>query len=471
MKPLIQLPPQNNNEILAGGIQGLYEDMSPSYRNLGVASSIKNLIRTEGLAVTTRRTRNSYGDMDSAVLGMGTLYNSDGDKYLVSGAGSTLKYYDGETWDTLTAGLTSGYKFNTATFDDFLLITNGKDPVKMWDGSDIENLGGSPPVSPFIETAYRRVFLVDLPHILRCSDVAIADEWTALDSAAIPINAKDGDEITWIRLYKTNMYIWKRYGLFELHGPELGYVTKNWRVFNVCGIGTPNGRTVSEINGTLYWLSDSRDAKGIVAFNGGRPQVISQPVSKTIKSINWANIDKACAGTNGELYFLSVPTDTSTTPNTTIVFDTKDNSWWVWDIGNPLVYGTFMDSGTEIMLIGDSDGNIYKLGGGEETIDYEMVIGPTTFGVNTKIKRIRRLYVVASLSTGASMNLAASNADSGSYGTAVSVTANTTINRIKKYLPLNLSTPGSAFCYRLKISGKGSVVIHEIGVDIGIRGV
>ena len=135
------------------------------------------------------------------------------------------------------------------------------------------------------------------------------------------------------------------------------------------------------------------------------------------------------------------------------------------------VYGTFMDSGTEIMLIGDSDGNIYKLGGGEETIDYEMVIGPTTFGVNTKVKRIRRLYVVASLSTGASMNLAASNADSGSYGTAVSVTANTTINRIKKYLPLNLSTPGSAFCYRLKISGKGSVVIHEIGVDIGIRGV
>jgi len=406
LKDNIQIPQQSGHEVLTGGINGLVDPISPVSRQIGFLSSVKNLIRADKTGAETRPGRAQVGDKvgSTRILGLATLYTQSGAKKLVAGSGTGWKVYNPtpKTWDSIKAGLTADTKFEGACIDDLLILTNGKEDVQKYDGSNVVDLGGSPPKSPFIAVGYRRVFLVDLPHQLAACNPGDPTEWTGEDSATISINAKDGDTITWIQFYGTNLYIWKRHSLHELHGPELGYVSANWRNFKVANVGTPNGRTIAGVGGALFWLSDSPNNKGIVAWTGGgSPQLISDPIKGIIDRINWDNVSTAAAGTDGEgNYLLSVPLDSATTPTHTIVYCTLDGSWWLWEGWVPTVYGNFrLSTDEESYLIGDNTGYVYSIGGNDDAgsaINYEAVIGPAVLGSATQEKRVRRAYIVAS---------------------------------------------------------------------------
>lgn len=405
LKENIQLPEQSGHEVLTGGILGLADPFSPVSRPLGYLSSVKNLIRADKTGAETRPGRAQIGDKvgNSRILGLAALYTQAGAKKLVTGSGAAWMVYDSTSkkWESLKTGLTNDTKFEGACIDDLLILTNGKEEVQKYNGS-ISNLGGSPPKSPFIAVGYRRVFLVNLPHQLAACDPANPEEWSGEDSATISINAKDGDEITWIRFYGTNLYIWKRHSLHELHGPELGYVSANWRNFKVADVGTPNGRTIAGVGGALFWLSDSPNSKGIVAWTGGgSPQLISDPIKGIIDRINWDYISTAAAGTDGNgNYLLSVPLDTATTPTHTIVYCTIDGSWWLWDGWVPTVYGSYrLSTDKETYLFGDNTGYVYSIGGDDDAgqaISYEAIVGPAVLGSATQEKRVRRAYIIAS---------------------------------------------------------------------------
>ncbi len=405
LKENIQLPEQSGHEVLTGGILGLADPFSPVSRPLGYLSSVKNLIRADKTGAETRPGRAQIGDKvgNSRILGLAALYTQAGAKKLVTGSGAAWMVYDSTSkkWESLKTGLTNDTKFEGACIDDLLILTNGKEEVQKYNGS-ISNLGGSPPKSPFIAVGYRRVFLVNLPHQLAACDPANPEEWSGEDSATISINAKDGDEITWIQFYGTNLYIWKRHSLHELHGPELGYVSANWRNFKVANVGTPNGRTIAGVGGALFWLSDSPNSKGIVAWTGGgSPQLISDPIKGIIDRINWDYISTAAAGTDGNgNYLLSVPLDTATTPTHTIVYCTIDGSWWLWDGWVPTVYGSYrLSTDKETYLFGDNTGYVYSIGGDDDAgqaISYEAIVGPAVLGSATQEKRVRRAYIIAS---------------------------------------------------------------------------
>ena len=478
-KPL-QFPQQEEAEQMAGGIIGLALPFSPVTRPLGFLSHSKNLIRAEKTAAETRAGRILIGNQVGATqaLGLASFYPSAGTKKLISGSGTVWKVYNPATlvWDNLKTGLTANKRFEAVTFDDKIIITNGTDVVQTWDGTAaIAALAGSPPVSPFIATGYRRVFLVTLPHQVHACDPADPTNWATLDSSTHSINAKDGDTITQIRFHRTNLYIWKRHSLHELHGPELGQVTKNWRNFKVADIGTPNGRTIVDIGGVLFWLSDSINAKGIVAFTSGKPELISDGIKGIIDRINWDAISTASAGTDGNgNYLLSVPLDSATTPTSTIVYCTTDGSWWLWDGWVPTVYGSYrLSADKDSYILGDNTGYVYSIGGTTDAgtvISYESVIGPAILGSPTQEKRVRRAYLVASAAAPASITVAASSSDIGAYGTGVVITpGDAAITRIKKYLPLNSGEAMGGYLYRLKLTGSGQVKFFEVGFEVGLR--
>ena len=422
VKENIQMPQQSDHEVIAGGIKGIAAPLSPVARDIGLLSAGKNLARHERTAAATRPGRAAVGEQvgTSTVLGLATWYKYDGTKRLISGSGTVWRAYNGTLWSDIKTGLTTGKRFEAANYDDLLIITNGEDDVQKYNGTEVTALGGSPPKSPFVLVAYRRLFLIEMPHLLRCSDVADIEEWTEPDSAAIPINAKDGDKVTWLQQYKTNIYIWKRHGLFELHGPELGHVTKNWRILAVDKVGTPNGRTVQEVDGTLFWLSDSKNARGIVGWTGGRPEVISDGIADFIDTINWDYISTAAAGTDGNgNYLLSVPLGTAQTPTSTIVFNTRDGSWWLWEGWTPVAYSQHrLSSNKESYLMGDNNGTVYSIGGADDAgaaINYEAVVGPAVLGSPTQIKRVRRAYIIVSGKEEESFTLDLGGAKGGTF--------------------------------------------------------
>lgn len=371
LKQPMRLPQQEEIEPMAGGIMGLHDHISPTNRQLALLSVCKNMRRFGVSAAKTREGRAILGNAvgTSRILGLSHFYKSDGTKKLISGAGTVWKVYDAvsEEWDTLKTELTTGLSYNAVTFNDLHIMTNGTDNVQKYDGSSIADLSGSPPKGKYISAAYQRVAITGVSgssHLVYFSDIANPEEWSEGDSAAIPINDKDGDEIKWAGLYKANWVIWKRYSMHELHGPELGQTTDNWSVVSIASIGTPNGRTIADVNGLLYWLSDSDNSKGIVRWGGGRPQLISEPIEDIIRTINYSAINTACAVSSGEgEYMLAVPTGKNSYPDTIIVYNVVDNSWWIWDGWNPTVFLPFRLGDTSSLLMGDNDGYVYSFGG------------------------------------------------------------------------------------------------------------
>ena len=373
-KQMIRFPQQEDMEPVAGGIMGLHDNVSPTQRRLAHLSRSINMRRFGVTAAKTREGRSLLGDKvgNSMILGLSHYYKADGTKKLICGAGDVWKVYNEGTnkWGDLKSGLTGGNPYNAVTFNNLHIMTNGIDDVQKYDGSVIANLGGSPPKGKHISSAYQRVAITGVdgsPHLLYLCDIADPEEWTNGDAAAIPVNDKDGDEIKWTRLYKANWVIWKRYSLHELHGPEQGQTADEWSVVSVAGIGTPNGRTVIDVNGYLYWLSDSDNAKGIVRWGGGMPVLISEPVEEVMRSINYAAINTACAASSGEgEYILAVPTGENQHPNIIIIYNAVDNSWWIWDGWQPTIFLPYRIGDTSTLLMGDNDGRVYAYGGSRD---------------------------------------------------------------------------------------------------------
>jgi len=483
LKENIEMPQEDNNEVLTGGIKGLAAPLNPVTRPLGFVSHVKNMVRAYKTAAETRPGRTAVGSTfgDNKILGLVPFYYGDAktgvheNKKLITGEGDTWHVWDG-SWQTLLNVDYSGRKFEGAMMDDHLYLTNGADPVKVYDGATIEDLEGEPPVSPYIAEGYRRLFLVNLPHQVVVCNPADPTNWSTEDSAALTISGKDGDIITWIQFYGTNLYIWKRHSLHELHGPAKGYVTANWRDFRAHKVGTPNGRTIANVAGTLFWLSDSDNSKGIVAWNGGGyPQVVSGPIQDIIDRINWGIISCASAGTDGMgNYLLSVPLDNNTEPSHTIVYCTDDGSFWLWEDWKPSVYGSYRLHGyDESPVMGDENGTVYEIGGDTDAgtaISWEVIVGPAVLGSATQMKRVRRAYTIAAGTAQQTIQAAASPEDSGDFGDSYAIEfADDKITRVKKYLPLHTGEDMGGYVYRLKLSGTGRNKVYEVGFEVGIR--
>lgn len=486
-KQLLQLPQDDRRRTAAEGIRSWHDDLTPAERTLGVLSSMKNLIRTDTRAATLRPGRfvsTNFGS-DYRICGLAAYYDSNGYRRLVAGHANNWWSWDGTSWNSILTDLTNiDVKFTATMFNDYLIITNGMIPVQKWNRTMAQtmDLQGRPPKAKYVLSAYKALFLAGVPeqpHMVYASDANQFEVWPSSvdahgypipgDSFAAPVNEKDGDEVTWMQLYRSNILIWKRRSLFELHGPEVGQPSRYWRFVGAGNRGTPNGRTVVEIDGVLYWLSD----EGVIAYQGGKPEIISQPIRKTFLRINWAAISMASGGTDGKgLYFLSVPLDNQSSQNTTLVYNTRDGTWWEWTAWSPEVWAMYRKDGTtETPFMGDGNGSVYWIGGttdNGDTISWEATFGPSTFGADFRQKILHRAFIVASMEANSTMHMATSRVDAGNYVVPQQTLLNptTAITRIRKWLPLYQDAAGnSAYAPRIKLYGAGPFTLYNIGVE------
>ncbi len=480
-KPEMQLPEQNNQEVMAGGIEGLADPINPVTRKLGFLSVCRNMVRSEETAAETRPGKRRVGNAPGTdiIYGLGTV-RTDDHKELIAVSGDTVYSYDGSSWSEIDTGLTEA-KWEMAQFRNRLIMTNGKNNVKVYDpalsSGEFVDLAGSPPKSPYIAVGYQRAFLVDLPNQVVVSDTGDEEEWSGEDSQSFSVAADDGDEITWIAFYQKNLYVWKRGSVHEFHGPETGRTANDWQNFRVHNVGTPNGRTVVEIDGLLYWLSDAPNNRSVVAWAGGdQPEVISDPIRGLLDRINWDYISTACAGHDGKgHYMLSVPIDDSQVPNYTLVMDVYDRSWWVWTGYDTTSMSFHREEVEPKAVMGDNTGNVSFIDAEDdwgEDIPWEVVVGPAVLGSATYKKRIRRAYVVASGRWGQVIYASTSDQDNGPFNFpyAVEFPSDYAV-RVRQSLPLREDLTVGGYVYRLKLTGEGVNKLFEVGFDVGVRGI
>lgn len=390
--------------------------------------------------------------------------------------------------------------------DEVLIITNGVDEPMKWNGRTLklEPIFGNPPKAKYVCVAFGRVFLAHitetvtgvlnqqgmaLPNSIYASDEQALEIWpdsstTADDTWFEHFDSNDGDHITWIQLYQRNVVFWKQHSVWEIHGPgQQGSV--NWQTIAVGGPGCVNGRTIVEIDGVLYWLS----YEGVVRWSGGRIEVISNPtMNATIANIDWkAAEDSACATHDIEgNYILTVP-QKPPIPNMSgevisLVFNTKDSSWWVWTDWNPEAHVRHRATGASEEVYMASGAEVFMMGGADDAgadIVSEAQFGPSAGDSTFKNKFMRRAYFVLSGESGASVTASASPAltEPPLYQNPVpldlhSAAAETRhVTGKRCYLPLTSGVGQSISSYapRMLLSGTGPIVIHDAAVEYSER--
>jgi hypothetical protein len=134
----------------------------------------------------------------------------------------------------------------------------------------------------------------------------------------------------------------------------------------VAGVGCVANSSIQEIRGNLIFLSED----GIYAFDG-TPDIkkLSDPLQETIKDIDPARrpFSSSAHWRKNSLYLLSVSTDgDGTTNDTTIVYDYKNGTWWLWDNIDAQHWLILEGSGDdEEVYFGDSKGAIFRFASGK----------------------------------------------------------------------------------------------------------
>lgn len=536
-KDLVQFPQPNKHIMAAGGIKGMHDTLSPSARPLGVLANAVNLRRWGPTGAATRLGRVQYASTmpdptptpsdPPLITGMTSYYfGESGTASLIVGYYDKLYYSTAVSTDIVfnpmpgTGGEHSFYpnaQWTSAIFDnptlpaatradEVLIITNGKEAVWKWNGRTtiVEAVGGNPPHAKYVCVAHGRVFLAHitetidglaLPSGIYVSALGALEIWpdsaTSADDATYEdnVNGNDGDHITWIQLYQNNVVIWKKHTVWEWQGVGEN-PPDNWRLTGIGGPGCVNGRTIIQIDGVLYWLS----YEGVVRWSGGKIEVISNPtINATMTNIDWAEAESSAFATydNEGNYILTVPSATGlASTSMTIVFCTKDASWWMWTGWSPEAYVRHRAAGAGEDVYMASGRQAYKMGGdpsvpGSEYLDdgvpieSEAHFGPSAGESTFKNKLMRRAYFVLSGDDDSVVEAQTSRGltEPPQYDTAVTLDMNTSAAEARHwtgrrcYLPFTSGIGESIRSYapRMLLSGTGRIIIHDVALEYSER--
>ncbi|MBA9088723.1 hypothetical protein FHR92_005241 [Fontibacillus solani] len=345
-----------------------------------------------------------------------------------------------------------------------LYFIDGYQQLRQYDGSSSTTLGAARPNSAFIATYSNRFFMAGAnDNLLWYSALRDATDWSSTNkytgTGKITVETQDGEKPTGLIGFNNHVLLFKRYTMHKLFGED----STNFNMTQPYGVGCISDRTIVTTRESLYWLGPD----GFYDYMGGAaPVKISDPIKHYINSINMAYAQHCVAGTDGRFVYLSLVTGSATTPNVTLKYDLQTRAWWVESYVATAYYldGTTMYYATE-------DGRIMKMGGNTDNgtpISWSIETKPFSDGDETVRKTMNRLWIVADIEPGSSLNIAyAAGTEGGTWVDTYSQTNGTgQIQSIR--IPVIVRTPETWF--RLKLYGSGKVKIHRIIKEVSRRG-
>lgn len=301
----------------------------------------------------TRLGRSAYGASGAATPRLLTSFQNS---TLLRAVGTKVQKY-ASGWSDLATGLTdtdwTATNFEVAG-NPAIILTNGTDPVKYWDGTTFGNLNANAPKGKHIATDKIRTFIAK-GDVLNYSAFLDAQDWTTPKNAgSVQAFTPKGGDITALASYSDRIVVFKYDAMSELNGTNYF----EFRLMDVStDIGCVNAKTVQEVQGLLLWLGPGFD---VYVYTGARPKPIGDAIRSYLNSINTTYLDRCFAGTDGLRYYLGLVTGTNTQPDTFLVFDPKLNIWHVFSTGQSYRLSYLLNG---LWFISDSSGLTYQMTG------------------------------------------------------------------------------------------------------------
>jgi len=221
--------------------------------------------------------------------------------------------FDGVAEATLLASdFSEGGQFYMDTLLDNLVIVNGIDIPRKYDGEEISILEGNPPQAAFIAAHKNRLFMAKGSR-LYFSELLDIETWPVLNF--IDISPNDGDVINGLIVYGDYLVIAKKHSIWMLsgEGPST-FIVK--RIHSDKGVYAP--RSLIVVDGNLCFVAND----GIYLSDLTQTVLISERIRKYWESLNPRRIKQAASYYTENKLYVSVAEGSSITNNSVIVFDT-----------------------------------------------------------------------------------------------------------------------------------------------------
>jgi hypothetical protein len=401
-------------------------------------------------ALLTRKGRTTYGTSGAAVTRLLTNYAQT---HLFRAVGGKLQYHNGTDWTDI-ATLTDA-DWDATNFNNKLLITNGTDNVKQWNGTTLSDLSASAPKGKYITNDTVRVWIAK-DDVLYFSGFLAESDWTSAEnSGSVQYYTPNGGSITGLKNFANHICIWKKDSFAEIFGTNY----YNFRLIeNSNDIGCVSFKTIQEVGDTLFWLGQN----DVYAYKGGRPIPVGQRVRKYLNDINQTYIDKCFGGTDGLRYYLGLVTGANTEPDTLLIYDPRYDIWRVRSLNENFRYSAQFNN---LWYIGDSAGQTWKMNDGTTdngtAISWSVTSKPFDEGLPDTEKEYYEMHIQAYLPTGSTLTVSVSTDDRGTTFTPV-YTATTDDMAQNMNIIIPLDTVPITEWFRYKLSGTGPVTIYKV---------
>ena len=298
--------------------------------------------------------------------------------------------FDGVANTTLLASdFSEGGQFYMDTLLDNLVIVNGIDIPRKYDGEEISILEGNPPQAAFIAAHKNRLFMAKDSR-LYFSELLDIETWPVLNF--IDISPNDGDVINGLIVYGDYLVIAKKHSIWMLsgEGPSTFMVK---RIHSDKGVYAP--RSLIVVDGNLCFVAND----GIYLSDLTQTVLISERIRKYWESLNPRRIKQAASYYTENKLYVSVAEGSSLINNSVIVFDTLRQAFTGIRSGwNVNCWLKFYEADKKISLFGHSNiGQVSEINTGySDNGDVYYSVWKSKefdFGSGESYKRWNRVYL------------------------------------------------------------------------------
>lgn len=285
--------------------------------------------------------------------------------YLLAATATAIYYWTGSAWTALATGLTSGdwdYLNYQISSTDVIIMGNGADVMKKWDGTTFSNLGGTPPVAKSISLHAERLWATGVkayPNTVYYSDDLNPENWTGGEDAAgeVYLPTWDGGVCIGVSNIFSDLVIFKTNNIFRVVGtyPSV-YEVK--QVYS--SVGAIAEKTIVSGNDRAFFLSKD----GLYYYNGVSAYPLLGDMAKDVV-INPAYAKNAVSIIHKNVLYCAFPDGNSTVNNAVFVYDLLNKNLMIW---RGIAVTDFMEY-EDKLLFTDSTGYVYTMDGNAVTFD------------------------------------------------------------------------------------------------------
>lgn len=414
-------------------------------------------------AIKVRNGRSNYGSSGGAIT---RLLMNYGNTHLVRAVGTSLQYNSsGTTWTSIS-GTFANTDWDAANFDingPVLILTNGTDTPRYWNGSTLSTISAMPK-GKYVAADNLRVYTAGVAGsedvISYCAFQNALDWTTASNAGKVQFYTANGGPVVGLHAYAGQIWAFKKDAYCIIFHTGDARATHRL-VQGSTSIGCASNKTIKEVGELLFWLGETNVYVGA----GGEAQIVGRPIKKYLDNINQSAIGNSFAFTENLRYYLCIPTGTNTQPDTCLVYDIKFRQWLPYSISlGGLRFGASLNN---TAYCGDLNGQTFKMNDGltdaGAAVPWLVRSRPFDDGMKEAEKELWELHLQGNFPSGSTLNVQIAPDDIGSTWFNIDYDPISTSEATQnKNLIVPLDTVPLCNFYTYKISGTGPVAIQEI---------